>query len=292
MKWLITGCNGQLGNCLQDKLKLREGDDFRALDSDLLDITDELAVKAEITSYMPDVVINAAAYTAVDKAESEEEIATRVNAHAPGILARACEEAGIWFVHVSTDYVFDGNATVAYREEDPVSPCSVYGSSKLKGEELVSESCRRHLIVRTAWVFSEYGGNFVKTMLRLAQERDRLSVVADQFGCPTYAGDIADCLLRLVLLAQNGKAEAGIYHFSGDLAVSWWSFTREIHAMAVSKGMLDKAPLLEAIPTSAYPTAAQRPAFSVLDCAKLEAIGIRPSDWRRGLSHVLDCARK
>jgi len=288
MKWLITGGNGQLGRCLQDKLNQREGDEYRALDADSLDITDESAVVAEIASYHPDVVINAAAYTAVDKAESDEEVAARVNADAAGILARACEQAGIWFAHVSTDYVFDGNATEAYREDDPVAPCSVYGSTKLRGEQLVAEACSRHVIVRTAWVFSEYGGNFVKTMLRLGQERDRLSVVADQFGCPTYAGDIADCLLRLVLLAQNGKADAGLYHFSGDLAVSWWSFTREIHAMAVQKGMLEKAPFLEAIPTSAYPTAAQRPAFSVLDCSKLGTLGIAPSDWRVGLNHVLD----
>ena len=288
MKWLITGGNGQLGRCLQDRLQVRPGDEFRALDADTLDITDETAVAAELASYQPDVLINAAAYTAVDKAESDEAVAARVNADASGILAAACEKAGIWLAHVSTDYVFDGSASIAYREEDPVSPCSVYGATKLDGEKLVTAGTSRHLIVRTAWVFSEYGNNFVKTMLRLGRERDKLSVVADQFGCPTYAGDIADCLIRLVLMARDGKAEAGIYHFAGDLAVNWWSFTREIHAMAVSKGLMSKAPALEAIPGSAYPTPAKRPAFSVLDCSKLNALGIAPSDWRSGLNHVLN----
>lgn len=287
MKWLITGCNGQLGKSLQHELAKIDSAEIIAFDSTQLDITDEVAIKAAFTLHKPDVVINAAAYTAVDKAETEAQVAEVVNVSGPKYLASACEANGIWFVHVSTDYVFDGRSQIAYREDDLVSPTSVYGRTKLQGEQAVAAVCTKYFIVRTAWVFSEYGNNFVKTMLRLGRERDSLGVVADQIGCPTYAGDIAKSLIKLVGIGLTGKAESGIYHYTGDLAVSWWAFTREIHAQALSLGLLDKLPELKAITTSDYPTPAARPAFSVLDTSKILVLGISPSDWRIGISKVI-----
>jgi dTDP-4-dehydrorhamnose reductase len=287
MKWLITGADGQLGRCLQDRLANKACHEVKATDAAQLDITNRQAVLDAIAAFAPDVVINAAAYTAVDKAESDKELAGKVNADAPGYLAEACEQAGVWFAHVSTDYVFDGSANIAYRETDEVNPCSVYGATKLQGEQNVEAACSRYFILRTAWVFSEYGNNFVKTMLRLGRERDSLNVVADQFGCPTYAGDIADAIILMVEKALSGDVEPGIYHYAGDLAVNWWSFTREIHAQAVATGKMQKAPELGAIPTSAYPTPATRPAFSVLDCSKIQGLGVKPSDWRAAVAHVL-----
>ena len=287
MKWLITGADGQLGRCLQDRLANKAGHEVKATDAAQLDITDRRAVLDAVSAFAPDVVINAAAYTAVDKAESDEDLACKVNADASGYLAEACEQAGIWFAHVSTDYVFDGSANIAYRETDEVNPCSVYGATKLQGEQKVEVACSRYFILRTAWVFSEYGNNFVKTMLRLGRERDSLNVVADQFGCPTYAGDIADAIIVMAEKALKGEVEAGIYHYAGDLAVNWWSFTREIHAQAVATDKMQKVPDLGAIPTSAYPTPATRPAFSVLDCSKIQSLGIKPSDWRAAVAHVL-----
>jgi dTDP-4-dehydrorhamnose reductase len=287
MKWLITGADGQLGRCLQDRLANKAGHEVKATDAAQLDITDRQAVLDVVSAFAPDVVINAAAYTAVDKAESEAELALKVNAEASGYLAEACEQAGIWFAHVSTDYVFDGSANIAYRETDEVNPCSVYGATKLQGEQKVEAACSRYFILRTAWVFSEYGNNFVKTMLRLGRERDSLNVVADQFGCPTYAGDIADAIILMAGKALKGEVEAGIYHYAGDLAVNWWSFTREIHAQAVSMGKMQASPALTAIPSSAYPTPAKRPEFSVLDCSKISRLGISPSDWRVAIASVL-----
>jgi dTDP-4-dehydrorhamnose reductase len=288
MKWLITGCNGQLGKSLQYELAKIDSAEIIAFDSTQLDITDEAAIKAAFTLHKPDVVINAAAYTAVDKAESEIDLAEAINVSGPKYLASACEANGVWFVHVSTDYVFDGKSQIAYREDDLVSPASVYGRTKLQGEQAVAAVCKKYFIVRTAWVFSEYGNNFVKTMLRLGRERDSLGVVADQIGCPTYAGDIAKSLIELVERGRADKAEPGIYHYAGDLAVSWWAFTREIHAQALSLGLLDKLPELKAITTSDYPTPAARPVFSVLDTSKIFNLGIAPSDWRLGLCKVLE----
>jgi dTDP-4-dehydrorhamnose reductase len=286
MKWLITGSNGQLGSCLQDYLT-QKGDSFLAVDFNELDITDAGSVQRVLSDYQPDVVVNAAAYTAVDKAETEEEKAFAVNVTGPRNLAAWCEIAGIWFVHVSTDYVFAGDANVAYCESDPVAPKSVYGRTKLQGEQAVAESCSRYLTLRTAWVFSEYGNNFVKTMLRLARERSELGVVADQFGCPTYAGDIAAAIVSMVEQAMVARLQAGIYHYTGDVAVSWWSFAREVHLQAVALGLLERAPRLKAISTADYPTPAARPAFSVLDCSRVLAAGIPCSDWERAVKRVL-----
>lgn len=286
MKWLITGFNGQLGSCMQDLLTEME-EEFLAVDVAKLDITDADQVCRVLDEYQPDVVVNAAAYTAVDKAESDVELARGVNATGPENLAKWCGQNDRWMVHVSTDYVFSGDAQVAYTEEDPVAPHSVYGETKLEGEQLVANNCEKYLTLRTAWVFSEYGNNFVKTMLRLAKDRDELGVVADQIGCPTYAGDIARAIVELLNAAKDNKSEAGVYHYTGDVAVSWWAFAREVHHQAKALEIISAVPRLKAIATEDYPTPAQRPAFSVLDCSKIQRAGVELSDWQAAIRTVL-----
>jgi len=287
MKYLITGANGQLGKCLTDRMKKNDDIQYLSLSSAELDITDQNSVEKVIADFKPDVVLNAAAYTAVDKAESDQEAAEAVNVNGPQYLAEACAKQGAWLMHVSTDYVFDGTASQAYVETDVVSPVSVYGDTKLRGEQAVLNGNANTLVVRTAWVFSEYGNNFVKTMLRLAKERPALAVVNDQVGCPTYAGDIADCLMELAPKALNGEVEKGIYHYAGDIAVSWWSFAREIFSLAVATGVLENAPELKGISSEEFPTPVTRPEFSVLECAKLVKYGISPSDWRTALRNII-----
>lgn len=287
MKYLVTGAAGQLGRCLVDRLRVLDDSEFLALNSSDLDITDRDKVERIIEEYQPDVVINAAAYTAVDKAESDAELAEAVNVSGAENLALACAKQDCLFFHVSTDYVYDGLAQIAYQEEDRVSPVSVYGSSKLRGEQAAIRAYPKTVIIRTAWVFSEYSNNFVKTMLKLAPERETLSVVGDQIGCPTYAGDIADCLLNLSELFRNESAQAGIYNFAGDIAVSWWSFAREVFSVAVSKGVLKHPPQLIKISSDQFPTPVRRPAFSVLDCSKIAGLGIKPSDWRTALDRII-----
>ncbi|MFK4752604.1 dTDP-4-dehydrorhamnose reductase [Oceanobacter antarcticus] len=287
MRWLITGANGQLGRSMA-RLLTSYGEEFRALSSSELDISDEAAVNNILNSIMPEIVVNAAAYTAVDKAESEHDLAYKVNETGPSLLALWCAGNAARFVHVSTDYVFSGEGRIAWKEDDDVNPQSVYGASKLAGEGAVLQVCPEAIILRTAWVFSEYGNNFVKTMLRLAQQRDQLSVVADQIGCPTYAGDIAQAIYSLMQQSEREGGEVtGIYHFAGDVAVSWWAFAREIHQQALKAGLIGKCPALVAIPSSEYPTPATRPVFSVLDCSRIVATGIAPSDWKAALETVI-----
>ncbi|WP_027712672.1 dTDP-4-dehydrorhamnose reductase [Dickeya chrysanthemi] len=281
MKVLLTGANGQLGRCFQDRLP--EGWEVWTTDSDELDITNREQVLTAIASYPPDVIVNAAAYTAVDKAESEPEQAALVNKTGPENLALAAKLVGARLVHVSTDYVFDGKATIPYVEIDPTNPLGVYGQTKLDGERAVVAVLPGSIIIRTAWVFSEYGNNFVKTMLRLGKEREMLSVVADQRGCPTYAGNIAQAIIDL--LTQN--AAGGIYHFCGDKEVSWHEFAEAIFAQAVEQGKLAKMPIVNAITTKHYPTPAKRPAYSSLNCKKIKALGIEPSDWQSALADIL-----
>lgn len=280
MKVLLTGANGQLGRCFQDRLPA----DWQvwATDAAELDITDEAKVRAAVAEFQPDAIVNAAAYTAVDKAESEPELAERINAVGPANLATVAAQHQIRLVHVSTDYVFDGTASTPYTEESPTNPLSVYGKTKLAGELAVSSAAPDAIIVRTAWVFSEYGNNFVKTMLRLGKERDALSIVGDQRGCPTYAGDLAQAIIAL--LQQN--AAGGIYHYSGDKEVSWYEFAQAIFAVAVDKGLLSKAPVLTPITTEQYPTPAHRPAYSVLMCSKIKKNNIKPSEWKKTLDVV------
>lgn len=280
MKILLTGANGQLGRCLQDIFPQQW--QVLALGSAELDISNQSAVTAQVEEFQPAIIINAAAYTAVDKAESEPEQAAAVNTYAPAYLAGAAKKVGAKFVHVSTDYVFEGNGTQPYTESDAVYPLGVYGKTKLAGELLVQSILPEAIIIRTAWVFSEYGNNFVKTMLRLAKDRPELGIVGDQLGCPTYAGDIA----KAILATLENSAPGGIYHFCGDEQVSWAEFASAIFEQAEQQGKLAKQPKVNAITTADFPTPAKRPAYSVMSTAKIGEF-TAASPWRESLSTVL-----
>ncbi|WP_219017787.1 dTDP-4-dehydrorhamnose reductase [Shewanella algae] len=286
MKVLITGCNGQVGHCLTERLTKQA--EVLALDYEGLDITDHDAVLNTVAEFQPNYIINAAAHTAVDRAEQEVELSYAINRDGPSYLAQAAKECGAVMLHISTDYVFDGIGDKPYQESDSTEPQGVYGQSKLAGEQAVAESCPEHLILRTAWVFGEHGNNFVKTMLRLGQCRDELSIVGDQFGGPTYAGDIADALIAMVQHLEQGKqAKWGVYHFSGMPYASWFDFASAIFQAAEQRELLAGQPKLSAIPTSAYPTPAKRPANSRLDCRRIEnQFGIKPSDWNAALNNI------
>ncbi len=286
MKVLITGCNGQVGHSLTERLKGKA--DVIALDYDGLDITNKEAVMKITAHFQPNYIINAAAHTAVDRAEQEVDLSYAINRDGPCYLAQAAKEVDAVMLHISTDYVFDGRGKKPYQETDSADPQGVYGLSKLAGEQAVAENCPKYLILRTAWVFGEHGNNFVKTMLRLAQTRDELSIVGDQFGGPTYAGDIADALIAMVNYIEQGKEpEWGVYHFSGMPYASWFDFASTIFQRAEQNEMLEKQPTIAAIPTSAYPTPAKRPVNSRLNCSKIEnQFGIKPSDWNAALNNI------
>lgn len=286
MKILITGSNGQVGYCLKERLKDKA--EILAVDYEELDITEQQSVEKTVSEFNPDYIINAAAHTAVDRAEEEVELSYSINRDGPAYLAQAAKKCGAVILHISTDYVFDGQGDKSYQESDTTGPQGVYGQSKLAGELAVAEHCEKHLILRTAWVFGEHGNNFVKTMLRLAETRDELNIVGDQVGGPTYAGDIADALVAMVeYLEQGSQPEWGVYHFSGMPYASWYGFAEKIFQMARAKGVIEKAPKITSIPTSAYPTPAKRPANSRLDCSKIESqFGIKPSDWNAALENI------
>lgn len=281
MKVLLTGSKGQLGSCFQDRLPA--GWEIWATDSDILDITDLSAVRTAVENFKPNIIVNAAAYTAVDKAETEYELATLINKTGPENLAVAGKEVGARLVHVSTDYVFDGTASTPYIETDTTNPLGVYGLTKLDGEIAVAAVQPEAIIIRTAWVFSEYGNNFVKTMLRLAKERDTLSVVADQRGCPTYAGDIAQVIIDLI----QKKASGGIYHFCGNKEVTWCQFAKEIFELSLLNKKITFKTDVIGIATDQYPTLAKRPAYSVLNCRKIQSLDIHLSDWKSALTKVI-----
>jgi dTDP-4-dehydrorhamnose reductase len=271
MKVLVTGGRGQLGRSVAART------DVWAPDVDELDICDP-AQAARVAGH--DLVINAAAYTAVDKAEGERDRAFAINRDGAGHLARACAERGIRLLHVSTDYVFDGTGTRPYREDDPIAPLGVYGASKAEGEQAVHEA--GGTVVRTSWLFAEGGPSFVHTMLRLARERPVLRVVADQRGCPTYAGDLADALLALGKLPQL----APTYHYCNTGATTWHAFATAIVEEARKKTQL-ACDRIEAITTAEYPTPAKRPAYSVLDTERIRQAGIVPPPWQAGLARVV-----
>lgn len=287
MKILVTGRNGQVGTSLVKQLSQMPEIEFLAVDREQLDITDSVAVARLVDEFKPDAIINAAAYTAVDKAEQEVELSYAINCDGPQLLAQASDSIGAVFLHISTDYVFSGDKQVEYNETDAVAPQGVYGKSKLAGELAVAAVCPRHIILRTAWVFCETGNNFVKTMLRLAQIRDGLSVVGDQFGGPTYAADIANALIIIVKAIRNGNESFGIYHYSGLPYVNWNQFACEIFKQAKSQGLLDKEMHVKAITSGQYPTAAKRPENSKLDCQKIwQTFGIKPSNWQAALNNL------
>jgi dTDP-4-dehydrorhamnose reductase len=282
MRVLLTGAAGQLGRCFIDRLP--EGWVLMATDSQQLDITDPSAVSKAVAEFKPDAVVNAAAYTAVDKAESEPERARAINADGPGFLAAAAAMLNIPFVHVSTDYVFDGTASEPYCENTPCSPKSVYGQTKLDGEHAALKANPKTVVIRTAWVFSEYGNNFVKTMLRVGAQRGELGVVSDQYGCPTYAGDIA---AAVVAMLSKPQVPCGIYHYCGDSAVSWFDFAQIIFEEAQACTLYPHQVKVNPIASHEYPTPASRPAYSILSTDKICALNLRPSPWKQQLKTVL-----
>jgi dTDP-4-dehydrorhamnose reductase len=288
MTLLLTGADGQVG-CEIQRLALQDDQPIVALNRRGLDITDANAVRQVVQETQPAMIVNAAAYTAVDKAEDEPALAFRVNRDGAANLAQAAGEAGIPLIHLSTDYVFDGTSPRPYLEADPVAPIGVYGHSKWEGEEAVRQRLHHHLIIRVSWVFGVHGNNFVKTMLRLAREREALEVVADQHGGPTYAGHIAALILHLYERAlKQGATSWGTYHFCGSPVTSWHAFTEAIVRTGRQKGILDRSVAVHPITTADYPTRARRPANSALDCRKIDAyFGIHPKAWQTGLDDML-----
>lgn len=278
MKVLIVGGKGQLGRCLQASAP--DGAHIFCHGSDTLDITDKSAVDAAVREVRPDILFNAAAYTAVDKAESEEDIALAVNATAVGFLADAAREAGARFVHVSTDFVFDGRANMSYRTDAEPNPLSAYGRTKLAGEYAAGGDA---LIVRTAWVYAPAGGNFVRTMLRLMGQNPQIRVIADQIGTPTYAPDLAQALWTLA-----DKQAVGTFHYTDSGVASWYDFAVAIQEEALAAGLLETAVPIIPIATSDYPTPAVRPQFSVLDKSATSALLGGPAPhWRVNLRRMI-----
>lgn len=278
-KILVTGSNGQLGKELQDKASSYPQFEFRFLSKEEMPVQDKQAVENIFRDYRPQYLVNCAAYTAVDKAEEEKESAFAINANAVGLLASACKSNYTKFIHISTDYVFNGRADKPYEEDAPVDPQSVYGASKLEGEKLALQNNRDSIIIRTSWVYSAYGKNFVKTMLRLLAEKKEISVVNDQFGSPTYAADLAEVLL-FIIASQNWQQ--GIYHFSNEGVISWYDFASYI------KELSGNSCTIHPVPTSQYPTAAKRPAWSVLDKRKIQQVyGVRLKNWQDSLAECL-----
>lgn len=294
MRFLLLGANGQVGHELRRALAplgevvatTRSGALPDGTPCEIADFDQPATLAGLVERVAPTAVVNAAAYTAVDKAEDDADAAFRANAEAPGVLARACAARGIPFVHYSTDYVFDGQGTRPYREDDPTAPLGVYGASKLAGEEAVRDASGEHLILRTAWVYSARGSNFLRTMLRLGGERDELRVVADQMGTPTPAYLIADVTAGLLELSAR---PTGTFHLTASGGTSWHGFADAIMAGGKERGLLSRMPRVTPITTAEFPMRARRPAYSRMDVGRLEqTLGAALPDWRVGLSHVLD----
>jgi dTDP-4-dehydrorhamnose reductase len=287
MKILVLGSKGQLGCCLADQLS-DTGYEIIFTSRAEIDIADLVSTKVKITALCPTIVINASAYTAVDKAEDDQYEAEKINHIAVANIASTCSEIGCWLIHISTDYVFDGAASHPYGEDTETNPQGVYGDSKLKGELAIQSTGCKYLIIRTAWVYSEYGNNFLKTMLRLGADRDELSIVGDQIGCPTYAQDIAKSIVSILSCLDLKRSSPGIYHYCGDEPCSWYDFARAIFSEAEIHGL--KSPSnIKSITTVEYPTPAIRPPYSVLDCSKIEDVfGVTRSNWRDGIKIVID----
>jgi dTDP-4-dehydrorhamnose reductase len=285
MKILVLGCKGQLGRCLNDQLINTEHEVIYT-SREQINIADFEQTKSKILEFSPDLIINATAYTAVDKAEEDQKTANLINHLAVKNIADTCNQLECWLIHVSTDYVFDGNTKIPYKEDDKTNPQGVYGETKLKGELAIQASGCKHIIIRTAWVFSEYGNNFLKTMLRLGAERDELSIVGDQIGCPTYAQDIAKSIVEIVP-QLNSRKDNDIYHYCGDQPCSWFEFAKEIFDF-INKYDHISIPIIKAVTTEEYPTLAERPKFSVLDNKKIqENFDIFSSDWKVGVESSL-----
>ena len=279
MNILITGCNGQLGNEIQLLQAQYAQHTWLNTDVNELDITDKAAIERFVEANEIDGMVNCAAYTAVDKAESDPQLARKLNADAPAFLAEAVAKRDGWMVQVSTDYVFDGTKHTPYVETDEPCPNSVYGQTKLEGEQAVSKLCPNAMIIRTAWLYSEFGNNFVKTMIRLGREREQLGVIFDQVGTPTYAHDLATAIMTAI----DKGIKPGVYHFSNEGVTSWYDFTKSIHRLA-GINTCQVSPLH----TAEYPTPACRPAYSVLDKTKIKAAyGIEIPHWEESLAKCI-----
>lgn len=284
MRILVTGRDGQVAQSLAGDSR---GHELVFAARPELDLARPETIRPLVERIRPDAIVSAAAYTAVDKAEEERELAMTVNGAAPGMLADAAAAVGAPILHLSTDYVFDGQGERAWREDDAVAPINAYGATKLAGEQAIAAAGADFAILRTAWVYSPFGHNFAKTMLRLAETRDSLNVVEDQVGCPTSALDIADAIHAVLGAWQRGEGGVGIFHFAGTGEASWAEFAREIFAGSAARG--GPSATVNGIPTSAYPTPAARPANSRLDCSRFaDSFGHRAPPWQQSLQRVLD----
>jgi dTDP-4-dehydrorhamnose reductase len=274
-KILITGANGQLGNEFRVLADQYPGHEFIFLSRSELQIENAENVKQVFAVHQPQWCVNCAAYTAVDKAESEKETAFAINAKAAGTLAKVCAETNTGFIHISTDYVFDGSSAEPYKEDAGTGPINTYGHSKLQGEQLVQQYNPDAIIIRTAWVYSFFGNNFVKTMMRLMKERESINVVNDQVGSPTYAADLAQAIMQIITGAQHAP---GVYHYSNEGRISWYEF-----ALAI-KELIGSNCAVNPIPSSSYPTPAKRPQYSLLDKSKIKStFNVQVPEWKESL---------
>lgn len=281
---LLTGANGQLGSEIRQRVaQMTAAYNLEPTDQATLDICDLAQVEAAVAAFKPDVIVNAAAYTAVDKAESERDIAFAVNAIGPENLALAASQAGIRLIHISTDYVFNGDNCKPWQPDDPVGPINVYGESKLAGEQSVLKALPNALVIRTAWVYSRHGQNFVKTMIRLMNERDSLGIIADQVGTPTHAGRLAE----IVLSAVDQPTLSGIYHWTDAGVASWYDFAQAIYEAGSKVGLITSACQLKPISTQDYPTPATRPCYSVMDCSRSREDLGHARHWREQLQLMI-----
>jgi dTDP-4-dehydrorhamnose reductase len=287
MKILFTGANGQLGHEIK-RAALKREISVEGLTRQKLDITQPDSIKAAILRCNPTIVINCAAYTAVDKAENEPELAFAVNQDGPAYLAKVCSDHDIALIHISTDYVYDGSKNSAYLESDSIAPINVYGKSKAAGESKIVLGLKKHIIIRTSWLYGCHGNNFVKTMLRLGREREQIGVVDDQFGCPTHAVDLAEVILTVASVISKGDFSGwGIYHFANRGIVSWYEFAKAIFEIA-GKSIDLKLTQLNALTTDQYPTAAARPVYSVLSVKKIrQEFGIDPPFYLNSLKEMM-----
>jgi dTDP-4-dehydrorhamnose reductase len=279
-KILVTGSNGQLGNELRDIAFSFPQYQFIFTDVDELSIVDSEAVTNCFKEHQPAYLINCAAYTAVDKAETEKEVNNLINGTAVGILASAAQRSGTRFIHISTDYVFNGNASEPLNEGDEVDPVNAYGASKLLGEQLAFQNNPESIVIRTSWVYSFYGKNFVKTMMRLMNEKESIGVVNDQVGSPTYAADLAKAIMQII---TSNKWVPGIYNFSNEGVISWFDFANEI------KRLINSSCIVNPLTTEQFPTPAKRPKYSVLDKTKIQkTFSVQLTDWRQSLKECVD----
>lgn len=292
MKILVLGSQGQLGRCLQDQLK-NSGHQVVLASRRKVDVAEYDETKNFIEDQLPDVIVNATAYTNVDKAETDIENAKIVNHLAVKNLATICKKIECWLLHLSTDYVFDGYSNIAYKEDDKTNPQSVYGETKLMGELAIKSSNCKYLIIRTAWVYSEYGNNFLKTMLNLASRKNKLNIVGDQIGCPTYGQDLAKAIVCVIDKMKPQNINSGLYHYAGNLSCTWVDFSEIIFKLALELKIINAKPNVASITTEDFPTAAKRPPQSQLNSNKFKnTFGISPSDCTNGIRSSLEAIKK